>query len=415
MANPTNPVGGPGAPQGPRSSQGASSPDPNAFTKVVQKVEKVAETENEGRSKQKYKTQEELMAEEGAPENPLSPMALFAPAPQTGAPVPSPAYSPPPVAAAPAPAPAAPIDAFEGLPHGSDFYDDLDISAVQPTPVAPQQAHVASAKEKKGKESISTPSVKEKKGEPAAPAGSPKKGETDETVLPPPLEEPKWVMRAKEKHEEEQGPVTRPALDEKWSPATASPPPAKGSKKDKSVQRREEEPREMPWQPVLEPESSKKKGKAPAETESVAAPAATPLPPPIADLAQGAVQRVAPYLNPEIAPLFYQMVGSIMVMTSPPGISRTEVLLNAEGFRSSVFYGSTITIEKYATAPDSLNIRLSGSPEAVAKFQSNITTLQAAFTRANFKFRVGRLEAEYKTDRPLFRRKERGDKGGDLE
>jgi hypothetical protein len=101
--------------------------------------------------------------------------------------------------------------------------------------------------------------------------------------------------------------------------------------------------------------------------------------------------------------------------SAKPGISLTEVTLNSPNFEKSVFYNAKITIEKYATAPDSFNIRLSGSPEAVTLFSKNVENLTAAFAisyeERRIAFRVGRLEAEYAQERPLIRRKkESGDK-----
>lgn len=402
MANPSNPIGGPGAPQGPRSSQGASSPDPNAFNKAVQKVEKAAEAENEGRSKQKYKTQEELLEDEAGP--PQSPMALFS---ATPTPSPAPVSAPPPLASSTTVSP--PSDTFEGLPHDPDFYEEMDISPNAPSTPTPQEIPSKGKKSSsKGAASIGAPEAKSASSSPA----KKKEEETTPSILPSPPEDLKWAVRAKQKDEEEKGPTTRPPPEEPWMPG--APQPSLKGKPSKPVSRREESLRNIPQPPAAESTPSKKKGKSSEEPETMSSPSAQMLPAPIDAAAQNAVQRVAPYLSPEVAPLFYQMVGSILVMTTPPGISRTEVVLNAENFRSSVFFGSTITIEKYATAPDSLNIRLSGSPEAVARFQASIPTLSAAFERGNFKFRVGRLDAEYKTDRPLFRRKERGDKGGDL-
>jgi len=137
------------------------------------------------------------------------------------------------------------------------------------------------------------------------------------------------------------------------------------------------------------------------------------LPSHIAPLAMAAVTQSAPYLSPQIIPLFFQMVGTIYVMTAPPGISRTEIVLNSPSFANSKFFGAKISIEKYATAPDSLNIRLTGSDEAVKAFNQNIPNLYAAFQNGNFSFRIGRLSVEYSIEKPIFHRKDRrGGTGG---
>ena len=99
--------------------------------------------------------------------------------------------------------------------------------------------------------------------------------------------------------------------------------------------------------------------------------------------------------------------------------SRTEFLLNSKAFEKSPFYNSSIILERFATAPDSFNISLSGSAQAVALFNQNINNLSTAFSKAYEKgkisFRIGRLEASYAHERPLIQRKEKaGDKESDL-
>ncbi len=143
------------------------------------------------------------------------------------------------------------------------------------------------------------------------------------------------------------------------------------------------------------------------------------LPSSIIPIAEAATTQASPYLSSETIPLFFQMVGTIYVMTAPPGISKTEIVLSSPAFANSKFFGSTISIEKYATAPDSLNIRLTGTNEAVKSFNENISNLYAAFQNGNFGFRIGRISAEYSVERPVFRRKESGEGrresgGGDM-
>lgn len=152
------------------------------------------------------------------------------------------------------------------------------------------------------------------------------------------------------------------------------------------------------------------------EIESPSLPA---LPKDVQPMALSATTQASPYLTPQTASLFFQMVGTIFVMAnSSQGISRTEIVLNNPSFANSKFFGATITIEKYATAPDSFNIRLSGSQEAVVSFRENIPSLLTAFENGKFNFRIGRIDVEYTTEKPVFRRKEKGEdkgeSGGDL-
>lgn len=123
---------------------------------------------------------------------------------------------------------------------------------------------------------------------------------------------------------------------------------------------------------------------------------------------QSAASALPSYASHETAALWQQMVGTIYVATSRPGISTTTVTLDSAAFTGSKFFGSTITIDKYATAPNALNISLSGSPEAVSAFNQNLPTLAAAFKQGNFPFTV-QLKTSYRTDKPVFHRKEKED------
>jgi hypothetical protein len=115
-------------------------------------------------------------------------------------------------------------------------------------------------------------------------------------------------------------------------------------------------------------------------------------------------QTLTPYLHPEIVPLFEKMIGTIIQIQSQ-GITKTEIFLNSEAFASSIFFGSSISLEKYSTAPDSFNVFLKGPTEAVNVFNENIASLYDAFSKGNFGFKINRLEAEH--ERPLFKRKEK--------
>ncbi|HAB99212.1 MAG TPA: hypothetical protein DCE71_05270, partial [Parachlamydiales bacterium] len=127
-----------------------------------------------------------------------------------------------------------------------------------------------------------------------------------------------------------------------------------------------------------------------------------------------AATQAASYLSPDTMALFQQMVGTIYVMNSRPGVSTTEVSLNSPAIDGSKYNVATITIEKYATAPNALNIRLSGSTDAVNAFNQNLSSLAAAFEHSKLQFTV-RLETAYKidkVDRPVFQRKGKGDEKG---
>jgi len=167
----------------------------------------------------------------------------------------------------------------------------------------------------------------------------------------------------------------------------------------------------------LDQEGRSKDEKKNEKEIEVKSPSTQPLPVEIIPIATAATANAMPYLKPETLALFYQMVGTIHIMAKPSGVTRTEIILNANNYAQSKFYGASIILEKYASAPDSFNIRLTGSNEAVAAFNQNIPSLMKAFQKGNFSFRVGRIEAEYKSEKSTFRRKEKkegNDLGGDV-
>jgi hypothetical protein len=109
------------------------------------------------------------------------------------------------------------------------------------------------------------------------------------------------------------------------------------------------------------------------------------------------------FTSPDVNLLFQHMVGRILQLNLK-GVCITEVTLNSPSFANSKFYQAKIILEKYSTAPNSFNVRLTGSNEAVALFSDNIEGLRNAFNNKKFGFEIERLEAEYQS-RPLFKRK----------
>jgi len=129
-------------------------------------------------------------------------------------------------------------------------------------------------------------------------------------------------------------------------------------------------------------------------------------PPNIATQTEGITSILTPYLHPDIVPLFEKMVGTIIQLQAQ-GVTQTEVMLNSPAFTSSLFFGSSIVLQKYSTAPDSFNIFLKGPTQAVNMFSENLDGLYDAFKKSNIN--IGRLEAQH--EKPLFQRKEKtGDK-----
>ncbi len=145
------------------------------------------------------------------------------------------------------------------------------------------------------------------------------------------------------------------------------------------------------------------KGEAPTQIKE-GMPTIQELPPAVMTEASATASAVAPYVQPESLPLFERMVGTIIQMRTQH-IETCEVLLTAAAFVGSKYYGTKIIFEKYATAPDSFNIHLIGSDEAVVLFNEHLEGLMQAFQSAHLPIKIGRLWAEHETERPLFKRK----------
>lgn len=139
------------------------------------------------------------------------------------------------------------------------------------------------------------------------------------------------------------------------------------------------------------------------------------IPPSIEAQATAASNPLTTYMSPEVATLFSHMVGTMMVMVRE-GIITTEITLTSDKFQSSVFYGTTIALDKYSTAPDAFNVRIMGSQQAVNLCNANADELMGAFQRGNFGFKVQRFDTSLDTHGGTFKRKPKtgGDTGGSM-
>lgn len=381
---------------------------------------------------------------------------------------PSPEYSPPPDVNTLSPAQEDSLS-DEDLPQSQDFWEQVDLpdqlpnQNLQLVEMEPRKAQAkkepAASKESKVSKKLShgkqEPALEEEKpfpgkrgsvlekkesfhGKRTEPKREPSKKELppEKNLEPSPFGPPgKAVKETTSKHkstgtlkkeeEERHPPQAKYWAQEMPAGTSAQSAEMKGEKKvsgsrpSPSMKKGTEKSPPKPFAPVLkqvkekeEKEEGKREQKKPVEIE-LTPPSLQALPEGIHEVASSAATSAAPYLRPQIIPIFYQMVGTIMMM-SKQGVSTTEILLNNPAFAGSKFFGASIEIVKYATAPDSLNIRLSGSNEAVTAFNQNIPGLMAAFQTGNFRFRIGRIDAVYSAEKPVFRRKEKDEdtKGG---
>lgn len=180
-------------------------------------------------------------------------------------------------------------------------------------------------------------------------------------------------------------------------------PAEERKKKESSIRAIEEEG---------EAETSSQRGKKRSRSGGDASLKASPIAPAVAleaeSLAQAAAVQAAPYLHPEAQLLFEKMIGTLFMMLATPSVLHIEVLLNSPAFAKSLFYGSTITIRRYAFAANAMNVEFSGPDEAVNLFQAHIPSLMTAFQKGRFAFTVDRIEAVYGRNRKV-QRKQQGD------
>jgi len=329
----------------------------------------------------------------------------------------------------------------EGLPRSPDYWNQVDLPD-QPISNTPQFQQESPQSNSQPDIPSDRPLVKGTKSEaqpPARPQEKPVPKKIEPSLFgapgkPTPKKEahPPSVKKGEEKkspHQREQ--AESAPLAKYWE---TEPEPIQTSIHSKSVskekgkthppdaslphskipleQNQPTQPREE-FSPFLQKGGSEGKGDGKKQHQSqttieIVQPATPSFPSQIHSEAVAATTTAAPYLRPEAVPLFYQMVGTIFTMTTQ-GVSTTEILLNNPAFAGSKFFGASIEIIKYSSAPDSFNIRLSGSNEAVTAFNQNIPGLMASFQTGGFRFRIGRIEATYASEKPLFRRKEKTD------
>jgi hypothetical protein len=421
------------SPSEPEKDQTARMQEHRRIEKV-EKVKSIDEVENERARKQRFRS---FMEEDEEPPLKKSPSPLESsfynksasspltpPRPSLSETlgsipqeiVPDPAHSVPPNVQFQSPQPMANPQTDNSLPRNQSFWNSTDTSS-QPQSENNYQ-EVSSSPDK---------STHKKKTSDIVPNQLPKTPLTNKLRLEDKdkisAKDSLKVEKVRKTHPEKPIEAVSPTLSERdpKQPRFSSKMESKTPREKKTVSAPEKETQS----PVTGPFNLQEKGSYDPESNSggkkhrdkqsieIIAPSTTPMPAHIETIAQTAAMQSMSLVSPQIAPLFFQMVGTIHMMASPSGVSRTEVILNSPAFANSRFFGSKILIERYSTAPDAFNIRLTGTNEAVAAFQQNISGLYAAFQSRNFPFRIGRISAEYAIEKPLFRRKDSKGKAGD--
>ena len=102
-------------------------------------------------------------------------------------------------------------------------------------------------------------------------------------------------------------------------------------------------------------------------------------------------------LSPEVFALFEQLSWVITIReTLQEKLEKTQTsfILDGPQFSSSIFYGSQITIEEFASAPKEYNIYFSGSQEARDLFDAHKAELEDAFHTGGFSFTVQIIQTD---------------------
>ncbi len=117
-------------------------------------------------------------------------------------------------------------------------------------------------------------------------------------------------------------------------------------------------------------------------------------------------------LSDHIEALFEKMASQMIVMDLASE-TQTSFSLDNPQFSSSSFFGTTIIIKEFATAPKAFNIEIISNPLAIGTIQRNQQQLLSLFAQGNFHFTVHRLETQIEQDsnRPLLHRHEEEDQG----
>ena len=279
-----------------------------------------------------------------------------------------------------------------------------------------KQTKGAKTKEEKSAPSILDQKVLEKKKAPF-PAKKEQK-----------VQSPKTNARSPSKDRSRSSPRI-PKMELQESKNKISPPPSAPSKIDlrklqsppalKKKKREEKEPprliadKELPFFASLEESKGvkmdEKKGGFPLiDSEKMIATLPTSEMP-VGEVSPPANSPAYSTLSAEVYELFEKMVGAIIVQDHS-GITSTTLTLNMP---HSIFDKAEVTLDRYQTAPNSFNLELKGSPEAVEKFALSLADLAAAFKQGEHAFEVNILRPSLIQKKPLIRRK--GGAGGEGE
>jgi hypothetical protein len=125
----------------------------------------------------------------------------------------------------------------------------------------------------------------------------------------------------------------------------------------------------------------------------------------------------ASYLSPQVHELFQTMVGLVMMkQLTHEGMqgTQTEISLNNPEYENSQFYGLKIIITEYKTAPGAFNLELQGNGAQNALIAKESAKLISAFNdnRYNLPFTINRLDVSLNKEESDFLFKRKGSAKG---
>lgn len=203
-----------------------------------------------------------------------------------------------------------------------------------------------------------------------------------------------------------QGEITHPEKKLKKEDIPSGPPPiAEPKEKVKKAEKKAPPLAKGAWEVTTDATKKKEKISKP-EKEGVKIPETAPAPAPVTPTEKMApaapVEQMAPVsaafsrLPPHIQAVFERMVGTMTVMHASE-IKKTTIELTSDAMKTSPFYGSSVVITEYSTAPKQFNIEIIGNRRATDLIKDHTNELAAAFQAGNYNFKVHRIDTSYQT------------------
>ena len=104
----------------------------------------------------------------------------------------------------------------------------------------------------------------------------------------------------------------------------------------------------------------------------------------------GSSSSIQPIVHVEA--LFEKMASSMIIMDLCQE-TQTTLVLDHPHLSGSVFFGTTITIKEFSTAPKAFNVEILSNPTAIATILQQQDHLLSLFAKGNFPFTIHRFDS----------------------